>query len=119
MGRRGVVRTSKGDHKGFLKVLKQIWHLFKGYKVWIYVDRAPWHKGDEVREFIIRHKELRLKYLPAYQPGLNQQERVWRQVRYEATTNQWFEDIEDIWEAVVDNFQHWSPKKVKQLCNMN
>jgi hypothetical protein len=56
--------------------------------------------------------------LPPYQPGLNLQERVWRRVRYEATTNQWFEDPENIWEAVQGNFRHWSPKKLKRLCNI-
>jgi hypothetical protein len=56
--------------------------------------------------------------LPPYQPGLNLQERVWRRVRYEATTNQWFEDPENIWEAVQANFRHWSPKKLKRLCNI-
>jgi transposase len=56
-------------------------------------------------------------YLPPYQPALNMQERVWRQMRYEATTNCWFEDLEVIWEEVQFNFRRWSPKKIKQLCN--
>lgn len=118
LGKRGLIRTAKGDRNGFLNVLKHIWHRLKGYKVWIYVDRAPWHKGEDVQNFIISHKELRLRYLPPYQPGLNLQERVWRRVRYEATTNQWFEDPENIWEAVQANFRHWSPKKLKRLCNI-
>lgn len=118
VGKRGVIRTSKGDRQGFLNVLRHIWYRLKGYKVWIYVDRAPWHKGEEIREFIISHKELRLRYLPPYQPGLNLQERVWRQARYEATTNQWFDEIEGIWESVQTNFRHWSPKKLKRLCNI-
>lgn len=117
LGRRSVIRTHKGDRQGFLKVLKHIRHRLKGFKVWIYVDRAPWHRGEQVKEFIRCHRQLRLRYLPPYQPGLNMQERVWRQMRYEVTTNAWFEDLEIIWESVQINFRRWSPKKIKQLCN--
>jgi hypothetical protein len=30
-------------------------------------------------------------------PGLNMQGRLWRKVRYEATTNQWFESLDLPW----------------------
>ncbi|MFQ6093530.1 MAG: IS630 family transposase [bacterium] len=118
LGRRGLIRTVRGDRQAFLNVLKHIRHRLKGFKVWIYVDKAPWHKGVEVKEYLISHRELRLRYLPPYQPALNMQERVWRQMRYEMTTNCWFEDLEVIWESVQINFRRWSPKKIKQLCNL-
>jgi len=118
LGRRGVIRTAKGDRQGFLKVLKHIRHRLKGYKVWIYVDRAPWHKGEEVRDYIRSEPQLRLRYLPPYQPALNMQERVWRRMRYEATTNRYFESLDDIWDALQTNSRRWSPNKVKQLCTI-
>jgi transposase len=104
-----------------LKVLRHIVSRLKGFTVWLYVDRAPWYKGEEVKKYIRDHRKLRLRYLPSYQPGLNLQERVWRQMRYdyEVTTNCWYEDLETIWESVQINFRRWSPKKIKQLCNIN
>jgi transposase len=53
-----------------------------------------WHKGESVEEFVRTHHQLRLDYLPRYQPGLNMQEHIWHRVRYEATTNRWFKDLE-------------------------
>ena len=118
LGRRGLIRTAKGDRYGFVDVLKHIRHQLKGFKIWVYVDRAPWHKGEDIREYVRSHRELRLRYLPPYQPALNMQERVWRQMRFEATTNCWFEDLEIIWEVVQLSFRRWSPEKTKRLCNL-
>jgi hypothetical protein len=49
-----------------------------------------------VEGFLKTHARLRLDYMPRYQPGLNPQERIWRRVRHEATTNRWFEDLDAI-----------------------
>jgi transposase len=64
------------------------------------------------------HTRIRLVYLPPYQPGLNAQERVWRQVRYEATTNRWFESLDLIWETVQCTTQSWTKVKLKRLCKL-
>lgn len=75
--------------------------------------------GEEVELFTRTHVELRLRFLPSYQPGLNMEERLWRRVRYEATTNVWFDSLENTWEAVRKTFRSWSPKRIKQLCKFN
>jgi transposase len=119
LGRKGLIRFPQGNREGFIRCLKHLYQHLKGYKIWLYVDRAKWHMGEEVELFIQNHVELRLRYLPTYQPGLNMQERLWRRVRYEATTNVWFDSLENTWEAVRKTFRSWSPKKIKQLCNLN
>jgi transposase len=118
LGRRGLIRTAKGDRQGFLAVLSHIRHRLKGFEVWVYVDRAPWHRGEEIHQYFRSHPQLHLMYLPPYQPALNAQERVWRQMRYEVTTNRCFEDLEAIWQEVRFNFRRRSPKKTKRLCNI-
>jgi hypothetical protein len=59
-----------------------------------------------------------LHYLPAYQPALNMQERIWRRVRNEATTNRWFETLDDIWDTVQRTTGAWTPHKLQRLCNV-
>lgn len=118
-GRYGLVRTERGDREGFLTVLKHLYRRLGGYTIWLYVDRARWHKGEPVEQFLKKHPRLHLKYLPPYQPGLNMQERIWRQVRYEATTNRWFEDLELIWKTVQKTMRSWSPNKICRLCNID
>ena len=57
-------------------------------------------------------------YLPPYQPRLNPQERIWRRVRYEATTNRWFETLDAIGDTVRRTTHSWSPPKIKRLCHI-
>ena len=119
LGRMGMVRTERGNRDGFLKVLQHIYHRLNGYTIWLYVDRARWHYGEPIEQFLKSHPRLRLKYLPPYQPGLNMQERIWRQVRYEATTNRWFENLDTIWDTAQKTIRSWSAHKVRRLCNIN
>ncbi len=114
-----MVTTPSGNRAGFLMGLRHLYRRLRGYTVWVYVDRAVWHRGDEVDMFLQTHVRLRVEYLPCYQPGLNLQERIWRRVRYEATTNRWFETLDAIGETIQRTTHSWSPQKVKRLCHIS
>jgi len=81
LGRYGMVKTPRGNRAGFLLGLRQVYRRLRGYTLWLYVDRAVWHRGKEVEAFLKTHPRLHLAHLPRYQPGLNPQERIWRRVR--------------------------------------
>lgn len=118
LGRYGMVQTQHGDREGFLKVLRHLYRRLQGYTIWLYVDGARWHKGDGIDRFLKKHPRLHLDYLPPYQPGLNMQERIWRRVRYESTTNRWFENLDEIWSVVRKTTRSWSIHKIRNLCNI-
>jgi hypothetical protein len=118
LGRTGLIRTPSGNREGFLSCLQSLSRRLRGYSLWLYVDGAGWHKGPQIELFLQTHTRIHLSYLPSYQPGLNPQERIWRRVRYEATTNRWFENIESIWSAVQNTTHSWSPRKIRHLCQL-
>lgn len=118
LGRQGMVRTERGNRAGFLKVLTHLYRVIKHHRIWLFVDRARWHRGDVIETFLKEHTRLHIEYLPPYQPGLNMQERVWRRVRYESTTNRWFDDLENVWSVVQKTKQSWSAHKIKRLCHI-
>jgi transposase len=118
LGRVGLTPTPSGNREGFLTCLQSLYRRLRGYTISLYVDGAGWHKGKEVDLFLQTHTRIHLTYLPRYQPGLNPQERIWRRVRYEATTNRSFEKIETIWNTVQETTASWSPRKIKQLCQL-
>jgi transposase len=99
-------------------VLRHLYRQLRGYTIWLDVDRARWHRGDPIREFLGKHKRLRIVYLPPYQPALNMQERIWRQIRYESTTNRWFDNLDAVWGTVQRTLDSWSKRKVRRLCNI-
>jgi len=118
LGRYGLVRTPQGNRDGFLMVLRQLYRRLRGYTLWLYVDGAVWHRGDAVTQFLRTHPRLRLRYLPPYQPALNPQERIWRRIRYEATTNHWSPTLEATWDRIRRTTRSWSPQKITRLCHV-
>jgi transposase len=119
LGRRGLLRRPQGNREGFLTTLRHLRRRLRGYTIWLYVDRARWHKGLPVDHFLAAQPDLHLEYLPAYQPGLNAEERIWRQLRYDATSNQYFDTLDDMWATVRSCTQRWSPALVTRLCQIS
>ena len=59
LGRYGMVSTQRGDRAGFLKVLRHLHGRLAGYPIWLYVDRARWHQGAPIAQFLMTHPRLR------------------------------------------------------------
>lgn len=117
-GLHGVMKWVRGDTDGFLKMLKRIVYRFKGRIIDLFVDNASWHKGPRVKQFLAKHPGLKLHYLPPYHPELNFQERLWRMMRYEETSNTYYETLTHLEVAVFSRSQRWKPYKLKQLCQL-
>ena len=117
-GWHGLFRWPKGNRQGFLAFLKYLCHRVQGWKVYLYVDGAPWHKGSEVRDFLSRHPEIQMEYLPPYHPELNVQERVWRHIRYTVTTNRYHPAVDLIEKAIRGAQRRWKPDKIRHLCKV-
>jgi len=118
LGKTGLIRHPQGNREGFLLCLRQLYRRLKGYKIWLYVDRARWHKGEDIDIFLENHRRLSIEYLPPYQPGLNVREWIWRRVRCESTTNYWFSTLEKTWITTSKTVHSWTPAKIKRLCNV-
>jgi len=115
----GLRQSAKGDTLGFLKCLRQILSRFKGKLIDLWVDNARWHKGNKVFSFLMEHSQLRLHYLPPFHPELNCQEALWKTMRYEETTNAYFETKEDLSTAIFQRSRRWKPdNKIISLCNL-
>ena len=90
----------KGNTDGFLQMLTRIVRRFRGKIIDIWVDNARWHKGKRIETFLVEHLYFHIHYLPPYHPELNYQERLWRTMRYEETTNAYFETIVTLEKAI-------------------
>jgi len=114
-----MIRTERGNREGFLKILTHLYKRLRGYTIHLFVDRARLHKGEVIEQFLATHQRLHLECLPAYPSGLNMQERIWRQVRYESKTNQWFADLDLIFYTVRKTIGSWSSAKIRRLYNID
>jgi transposase len=71
----------------------------------LYLDNAKYYSKPVVREWLARHREFRLVFLPAYSPNLNLIERLWKFLRKKAL-NRWHRTFEAMQEAVAEVLDH-------------
>jgi len=81
----------------------------QGRKMFVVVDNARWHHAKALVPWLRQHFNiLRLDFLPPYSPELNHIERVWKMTRRLCTHNQYFEVLEELIDAVEDQFHLWT-----------
>jgi len=116
-GTHGMVRQEKGNTDGFIAMLKNILLRYKGMLIELWGDQARWHKGKRITEFLFHHRQLVISYIPKYHPELNPQEKLWRTMRYEETTDTYYETFEELILSVFRRSQSWKPKKILPICH--
>jgi len=92
---------------------------FTGRPILLILDRASYHRAKDLKPFLQKHQAyLTLAFLPSYSPELNPIERVWRITRRKVTHNRYFPKIEDLQEALINQFVQWShpDETLKVLC---
>ena len=75
----------------------------------LYLDNAKDYHGAVVQEWLARHSEFHLEFLPASSPNLNLIERLGKCLRKKAFTrwHQTFEDMEAAVSAVLDHLEEY------------
>ncbi len=74
-------------------------------KFLLYLDNAKYYSKPVVREWLARHREFRLVFLPAYSPNLNLIGRLWKSLRKKALSR-WHRTFEAMQEAVAEVLDH-------------
>ena len=71
----------------------------------LYLDNARYYSKPVVKEWLARHRQFHLVFLPAYSPNLNLIERLWKFLRKEAL-NRWHKTFEAMQGAVAEVLDH-------------
>jgi transposase len=71
----------------------------------LYLDNARYYSKPVVKEWLARHPQFWLVFLPAYSPNLNLIERLWKFLRKKAL-NRWHKTFEEMQEAVAAVLDH-------------
>jgi transposase len=73
--------------------LAHVLACFPTQPILLLLDRAPWHHGPALVDFLAQHPRLELLYFPPACPDLNPQEHVWEQARDAISHNHTFTDF--------------------------
>lgn len=66
------------------------------------LDNAAWHKTKCVKNFIAKHENIKIEFIPPYSPELNPIETNWKVTKNAVTKSQFFRTIEDMQVALED-----------------
>src|SRR5262249_17693510 len=59
-------------------------------------DRATWHQGPAIRQFLAEHPTLEIFWFPPGSPDLNPQEHVWKTVRTHVSHNHTVKQLDQL-----------------------
>lgn len=98
---------------------KLLRHHQHGRKMVVILDNARWHHARLLRPWLHAHRDmLQLIFLPPYSPEMNHAERVWKLTRTLCTHNRYFAELEELIEAVSNQFDEWYEPNdtLRRLC---
>ena len=102
------LRLTKENITGeqFVKLLEKLLAKHPDTEKFIlYLDNARYYSKSVVKEWLARHRQFHLVFLPAYSPNLNLIERLWKFPRKKALTR-WHKTFEAMREAVAEVWDH-------------
>jgi transposase len=86
-GQEIVLRSEEMNAEVSVRHLEQILTTFPERPIVLFWDRATWHKGKIVQQFLEAHPRLEVVYFPVGAPELNPQEHVWKATRQAVSHN--------------------------------
>jgi transposase len=86
-GQEIVMRSETMNAETSAQHLRQILDAIPSGPILLLWDRAPWHRGQHVRDVLEANPRLEIIYFPVAAPELNPQEHVWKATRRAVSHN--------------------------------
>jgi transposase len=97
-----VTRSAVFNAQVSAQHLHQVLDAFPGQPILFFWDRAPWHRGDPIRQVLAANPQLEIIEYPVAAPELNPQEQVWKQTRRAVSHNHIVPKLPNL----ADDFEH-------------
>ena len=104
-GKCHIMDSLRQKSKYTVEFLRRLENSYKGKRVLLIWDGAPWHRG-EVKTYLKKETEkkwkLEIMYFPPYSPDFNPQEHIWKEAKSKTTKNS-----EDDFDTKLLNFRNY------------
>lgn len=97
-----VTQASKMNAQTTALHLQQILDTLPDVPILLLWDRAPWHRGQAIRDVLSANPRMETMRFPVAAPELNPQEHVWKATRRAISHNHKVYRLPDL----VDRFEH-------------
>lgn len=86
-GQETTLRTQLMNADATVLFLVRLLEAYPTQPILMLWDRAPWHRGEPIKQLLAAHPRLEIIYLPTAAPDLNPQEHVWKATRTAVSHN--------------------------------
>jgi transposase len=86
-GREIVMRATEMKADTTVLFLQKLVAAYPQQPILLLWDRATWHQGPAIRQFLAEHPTLEIFWFPPASPDLNPQEQVWKAARTQVSHN--------------------------------
>lgn len=86
-GQEIVMRSDVMNSQASAQHLEQILNSVPDVPILVLWDRAPWHRGQPIRDVCSANPRLEIMYFPVAAPDLNPQEHIWKATRRAVSHN--------------------------------
>lgn len=104
-GQATVQKTDKMNSEATTKFLTKLLQIYPTQPILLLWDRAKWHEGKEVKEFLRHHPQIEVLKFPPASPDLNPQEHVWKATRQKVSHNHLTPGLEALAQAFETHIQ--------------
>lgn len=102
-GQETVMATQIMDAEHTAHYLELLLNTYPDRPIFLLWDRAPWHRGQPIRDLLATNPRLEIWFLPTAAPDLNPQEHVWKAAREAVSHNHQIAKLQDL----ADRFQYF------------
>lgn len=114
-----IQMTSKESKTpAFIRFLNKIAKKYHNKSVILYLDNLPVHKAKKVNEFVGRHPNIKLEFMPPYSPDLNPQEQWWNYERKKLLNNRNFSSTHQLATSISWFTKSTSPEQIMSICSV-
>jgi len=111
--------SSKESKSGaYITFLKKALNKYPRRHIWMYADNLRVHKSRKVKQFLEKHPNLELRFLPPYSPDLNLQEEWWNYERTKLLNNRCFETTHELATNISWFGKQTLPEQITSICNI-
>lgn len=101
-----VVESERINAQSCIELWKKQRRRHPGKTIVNICDNAPYYHSRVIKEWLARNPWCKIIYLPPYAPNLNLIERLWKYLRKEVISYQFFEHFAEFRKAVLDFFKN-------------
>jgi transposase len=102
-GQEIVMRTRVMKAVTSVLFLLKLVAAYPNQRILLLWDRAPWHHGPAIRDFLATQANLEIFYFPPASPDLNPQEHVWKDARDHISHNHTIHKLAELADKFEDH----------------